>query len=77
MTFQTSDFAKVALFMYISRELSRKQHIIKDFKKGFLPIIIPVMITCALIMPANLSTHYLPALPLYFFYSSDGDRAST
>jgi len=59
MTFQTSDFAKVALFMYISRELSRKQHIIKDFKKGFLPVIIPVMITCALIMPANLSNALL------------------
>ena len=59
MTFQTSDFAKVALFMYISRELSRKQHIIKDFKKGFLPVIIPVMITCGLIMPANLSNALL------------------
>ena len=59
MTFQTSDFAKVALFMYISRELSRKQHIIKDFRKGFLPVIIPVMITCALIMPANLSNALL------------------
>jgi cell division protein FtsW len=59
MTFQTSDFAKVALFMYISRELSRKQHVIKDFKNGFLPVIIPVMITCALIMPANLSNALL------------------
>jgi len=59
MTFQTSDFAKVALFMYISRELSRKQHIIKDFKRGFLPVIIPVMITCGLIMPANLSNALL------------------
>ncbi|TKK65209.1 cell division protein FtsW [Ilyomonas limi] len=59
MTFQTSDFAKVALFMYISRELSRKQHVIKDFKKGFLPVIIPIMITCALIMPANLSNALL------------------
>ncbi len=59
MTVQTSDFAKVALFMYISRQLSRKQHIIKDFKKGFLPVMAPVMITCALIMPANLSNALL------------------
>jgi cell division protein FtsW len=59
MTFQTSDFAKVALFMYISRELSRKQHVIKDFKQGFLPVIIPIMITCSLIMPANLSNALL------------------
>ena len=59
MTFQTSDLAKLSLFMYLSRQLSRKQTVIKDFKKGFLPIIIPVAITCLLIMPANLSTALL------------------
>ncbi|WP_153797027.1 FtsW/RodA/SpoVE family cell cycle protein [Foetidibacter luteolus] len=59
LTIQTSDFAKLALFMYISRQLSRKQDVIKDFKQGFLPIIIPVGLTCALIMPANLSNALL------------------
>ena len=61
MTFQTSDLAKLALFMYMSRQLSRKQQVIKDFKKGFLPIIIPVAIICLLIAPANLSTAILIA----------------
>ena len=61
MTFQTSDMAKLALFMYLSRQLSRKQNVIKDFKKGFLPIIIPVAIICLLIAPANLSTAMLIA----------------
>ncbi len=59
MTFQTSDFAKLALFMYISRIMSKKQEVIKDFKKGFLPVIIPVFIICGLIMPANLSNALL------------------
>ena len=59
LTFQTSDLAKLALFMYMSRQLSKKQQVIKDFKKGFLPIIIPVVIICALIAPANLSTAML------------------
>lgn len=59
MTFQTSDLAKLALFMYLSRMLSRKQRVIKDFKKGFLPIITPVAIICMLIAPANLSTAVL------------------
>ena len=59
MTFQTSDLAKLALFMYMSRMLSRKQAVIKDFKKGFLPIIIPVATICLLIAPANLSTSLL------------------
>ncbi len=59
LTFQTSDLAKLALFMYISRLLSRRQNVIKDFKKGFLPLILPVAIICLLIAPANLSTALL------------------
>jgi cell division protein FtsW len=56
ITIQTSDFAKLALIMYIARMLSLKQGEIKDFHRTFLPIIIPVGIICTLIMPANLST---------------------
>ncbi len=59
MTFQTSDLAKLALFMYLSRLLSKKQDVIKDFKKGFLPVITPVAVVCVLIAPANLSTALL------------------
>jgi cell division protein FtsW len=59
LTIQTSDLAKLALFMYLSRTLSKKQEVIKDFKKGFLPVIIPVFIICGLIMPANLSNALL------------------
>jgi cell division protein FtsW len=59
LTFQTSDVAKLAIFMYVSRQLSRRQNLINDFRKGFLPIIIPVGIICILIMPANMSTALL------------------
>src|ERR1700704_4100771 len=59
LTFQTSDLAKLALFMYLSRLLSKKQEVIKDFKKGFIPVITPVAIICLLIVPANLSTALL------------------
>lgn len=59
LTIQTSDFARLALFMYLSRQLSRKQDYIKDFKKGFLPLVIPIALTCGLIMPANLSNALL------------------
>jgi cell division protein FtsW len=59
MTMQTSDLAKLALFMYLARLLSKKQDVIKDFRKGFLPVILPVAITCVLIAPANLSTALL------------------
>jgi len=59
MTMQTSDLAKLALFMYVSRQISKRQNVIKDFKQGYLPLIIPVGIVCALIAPANLSTALL------------------
>ena len=56
LTFQTSDIAKVALIMYVARELAIRQGDIKDFKKGFWPILMHVGITCTLIAPSNLST---------------------
>jgi len=56
ITFQTSDLAKLALFMFLARVMSVKQSVIKDWKKGFMPVLVPVLITCALIAPANLST---------------------
>ncbi|MBD0333685.1 MAG: FtsW/RodA/SpoVE family cell cycle protein, partial [Chitinophagaceae bacterium] len=59
MTMQTSDLAKLSLFMFLARLLSRKQNKIKDFKRGFLPVILPVAVTCLLIAPANLSTALL------------------
>ncbi len=59
MTLQTSDMAKLGLFMYLARQLSRKKDVITDFKKGFLPLMAPVVLTCLLIAPANLSTALL------------------
>lgn len=56
LTFQTSDFAKLALIIYLARMLTIKQDIIKDFKTAFLPIIAPIAIICGLILPANFST---------------------
>lgn len=59
LTMQTSDLAKLGLFMYLARLLSKKQKNIKDFKKGFIPVMLPVAATCLLIAPANLSTALL------------------
>ena len=59
MTVQTSDFAKLALFMYLARLLSKRQEMIKDFQQGYLMVIWPVAVICLLIAPANLSTALL------------------
>jgi len=56
LTFQTSDFAKLALIAFTARQLSKKQDDLKDIMKGFLPIVAPVVVICVLILPANFST---------------------
>ncbi len=56
ISFQTSDFAKIALFIYLAKILSKNQDNIKDFKKTFLPLMIPIAIICLLILKSNLST---------------------
>ncbi len=56
LTFQTSDFAKIALIMFVARLLAIKQDQIKEFKTTFLPIIAIVSVVCLLIFPANFST---------------------
>ncbi len=59
LTFQTSDIAKLALVMFLARELSKRQEKIKNFKEAFLPIVASVIVICGLIAPANLSTALL------------------
>ena len=54
--FQTSDLARLALVMYIARSIAQKQDVIKDFKSAFIPLIVPIVIVCTLIAPADLST---------------------
>ncbi|MEE4177960.1 MAG: FtsW/RodA/SpoVE family cell cycle protein [Bacteroides sp.] len=56
ISFQSSDFAKLALIMFVSRILTKKQETIKDFKDAFVPVLVPILIITGLILPANLST---------------------
>ena len=56
LTIQPSDFAKIALVMYVAKILSVNQNNIKDFKGVFGKITMAILVTCALILPANFST---------------------
>lgn len=56
LTFQTSDLAKITLIIYLARMLTKKQNNIKSFKEAFVPLLVPVLVVCGLIFPANLST---------------------
>jgi cell division protein FtsW len=56
LTFQTSDFAKLAIIAFTARQLAKKQNVLNNFKEGFLQIVWPVILICVLILPANFST---------------------
>ena len=56
LSFQTSDLAKLSLILYVARVLSKKQDEIKSFGSAFVPVMLPVIAVCVLILPANFST---------------------
>lgn len=59
LTFQTSDFAKVALLMYLARILAIKEQEINSWKGTFSKLYLPILLTIGLIVPSNLSTGIL------------------
>jgi cell division protein FtsW len=59
VTFQASDFAKLALFVFLAAQLSKMQSVQGDFKKIVLRIFLPVGIVCLLIARDNMSTALL------------------
>jgi len=56
LTFQSSDFAKIALILYLSRLLEAKKNKLDNWKEGVLPILLPVIVICGLIVKDNFST---------------------
>lgn len=59
LTFQSSDFAKVAIILYLSKMLVRKKDVLDKWKGGFGPVLWPVVIISALIFKDNFSTSAL------------------
>lgn len=55
-TFQPSELGKVALFVFLARNLVHYRDSLNSFKDSFLPILGPVILICALILPSNFST---------------------
>jgi cell division protein FtsW len=59
LTFQSSDFAKLALVIYISKLLVKKKDFLNSWKEGFIPIMTPIIVICALILKDNFSTAFI------------------
>jgi cell division protein FtsW len=56
LTIQSSDVAKLALFMFLARQLSKFQSSITNLKVVVKQLFLPLIIIIVLIAPANLST---------------------
>ena len=55
-TFQSSALASLVLMVYLARYLSKHYGEINALKDMWLPVLLPIAIICALILPANFST---------------------
>ncbi|MCX7964709.1 MAG: putative lipid II flippase FtsW [Candidatus Sumerlaea chitinivorans] len=49
--FQASEFAKLALIIFLAKKLSERAHELKSFRKGLLPLLIVVGLVLGLIAP--------------------------
>ncbi len=59
LTFQSSDFAKLALLLYISKLLVRKKEKLDNWREGIFPIMLPIVVICGLIVKDNFSTAFM------------------
>lgn len=56
LTFQSSDFAKLALIVYLSQLLAKKESQLNSFREGFIPLVWPIIVVFGLIVKDNFST---------------------
>ena len=54
--FQPSDVAKLAILIYMARQISRHREYLHDFKDLVWYVLGPLVLVCALILPNNFST---------------------
>jgi len=56
LTVQTSDFAKLALVLWVARQLQVRGPFLDDVWKGLMPILGGIALVCLLILPSDFST---------------------
>ncbi len=76
-TIQPSDFAKLALIMFLARILSLKQNKISNYRETFLPLMISISLICGLILPANFSSAFILFSTSIFLFSTPARPTSS
>ena len=56
LQFQPSDIAKLAILVYMARQISKQRDYLHDFKELFWHVLGPLILVCVLILPNNFST---------------------
>ena len=56
LQFQPSDIAKLAILVYMARQISIQRDFLHDFKELFWHVLGPLILVCVLILPNNFST---------------------
>jgi len=54
--FQPSDIAKLAILVYMARQISKQRDYLHNFKELFWYVLGPLILVCMLILPNNFST---------------------
>ena len=74
-SFQPSEFAKIAVILYVADFLSRKQNKIRSFREGFLPLMFLLGVFCFLIHEQpDLGTTVFTALIVFVMLFVAGGR---
>ena len=75
INFQPSEFAKIAMLIYVADFLSRKQKVIRNFGQGCFPILSVMGIVCALILkqPDLGSTLLIATIVFIMFFIAGGN----
>lgn len=70
INFQPSELAKPAMIIYLADYISRKQELLRSFKRGFAPIVLVMGMLCVLILKqpdlGNTVLIFLITISMYF-----------
>jgi cell division protein FtsW len=66
-SFQPTEVASIALIIFLAAIITTKQEVIKNFQKGFLPIVLPIVLLCGGVMLTKFATGAILFMTSFIF----------